>query len=389
MTDELQEARQRRAGGMWAWLCGVTIVMAAAWTAIAPGTARAEEAAAGETLKVLTFNVWHGRRQPEENESKKVFPGEDAERAARRFAWQIEEIRRLDPDVLLLQEVNPNQREARKYARALGYDEIHKVTSCGVHLGKLLKIPRNVNEGLAILARPSLGLRRVGWKRLSGNAWCTATFGLQTRESRFALFGEIEAGGRKVLVASTHLYSPAFMPPNFREDLDALVERGVVTAEHRTEIHGVLDDRQARNVREIRDLLAVIETRRARLGPAGRPAPAILGGDFNTEPGTPGVAVVLESGFAPATASELPTWDPVANEVNYQIGTKRSEPFDTREIPELIELLAPRSTLARQIDHIFGSPGLETLSAERALDRDREGIYPSDHFAILATLRLP
>ncbi len=373
---------------MRAWLRVVSIVMAASM-ASEPRAARAQEPGAGDTLEVLTFNVWHGRRQPEENESKKVFPGEDAERKERRFAWQIEEIKRLDPDVLLLQEVNPNQREARKYARALGYDELHKVTSCGIHIGKLLKIPRNVNEGLAILARPSLRLRSAGWKRLSGNAWCTATFGIQTRESRFALFGEIEVGGRKVLLANTHLYSPAFMPPNFREDLDALVERGIVTAEHRTEIHGVLDERQARNVREIRDLLVEIEKRRRRLATAGEPAPAILGGDFNTEPGTPGVAVVLERGYASATEREVPTWDPVVNQVNYETGTKKSEPFDTREIEELIELLAPRATLARQIDHVFLSPGLETVSVERALDRDRDGIYPSDHFALLATVRLP
>ena len=101
-------------------------------------------------LEVLTFNVWHGRRS---GESRRRFPGEEVGRAERRFERQIEEIRRIDPDVLLLQEVNPNQRQARRYARALGYDEIHKVTSCGIHLGKLYKLPRNVNEGLAILAR--------------------------------------------------------------------------------------------------------------------------------------------------------------------------------------------------------------------------------------------
>ncbi len=343
----------------------------------------------GQTLRVLTFNVWHGRRQPDENESRKVFPGEDDERKERRFAWQIEEIQRLDPDVLLLQEVNPNQREARRYARALGYDEIHKVTSCGVHLGKLLKIPKNVNEGLAILAKPELGLRRVGSKRLSGNARCTATFGLQTRESRYVLMGEIRAAGRKLLVASTHLFSPAFMPPGFREGLDALVEAGTVTADHHTEIEGVLQSRQARNVREIRDLLADLDKRRGRLGSDGSPVPVVLGGDFNTEPGTPGVAVVLDAGWSSVTERDTPTWDPVANEVNYQIGTKRSDPFDTRGVPELIELLAPRRTIARQIDHIFLSAGLETASAERALDRDRDGLYPSDHFGVLATVKLP
>ncbi len=123
---------------------------------------------AAPTLKVLTLNVWHGLRS---GESKTRFPGEDAE---------------------------------------LGYDEIHKVASCGIHLGKILKIPRNVNEGIAILARAKLKLRRVGKKRLSGNASCSATWGFQTKESRYALFGEITVEGRRVLLATTHLPSDHF-----------------------------------------------------------------------------------------------------------------------------------------------------------------------------------
>ena len=64
------------------------------------------------------------------------------------------------------------------------------MTSCGIHLPPI-KIPTNVNDGLAILARPGLDLRRVHTKRLSGDAVCTATFGFQTKESRYALLGEI------------------------------------------------------------------------------------------------------------------------------------------------------------------------------------------------------
>ena len=364
---------------------GIAAILVGATTV--PEALEAQASAAGAALDVVTFNVWHGRRS---GESKKVFPGESAERKERRFAWQIEEIRRLDPDVLLLQEVNPNQREARRYARALGYDEIHKVTSCGLHLGKLYKIPRNVNEGLAILAKPELGLRRAGVKRLSGNAWCTASFGFQTRESRFALFGEIRVDGRPVLLVSTHLFSPAFMPPGFRDDLERLVEGGVVEPEHASEITELLDARSARNVREIDLLLREIERHRKRIGSPGAPAPVILGGDLNTEPATPGVARLHEGGLESATAGrEIETWDPEVNQVNYETGTKKSDPFDTRGVAELIELLEPRSSIARQIDYLFVSPDLSVAAAGRALDRPRDEIYPSDHFALLATVRLP
>ncbi|MGB5880208.1 MAG: endonuclease/exonuclease/phosphatase family protein, partial [Thermoanaerobaculia bacterium] len=171
----------------------------------AGAVAEAADAETGDTLRVLTYNVWHGLRS---GESNKRFPGEDPADMEGRVAAQIREIERLAPDLIFFQEVNPNQPEARKYAQALGYDEIHKVSSCGLHIGGLYKIPRNMNEGIAILARPELGLKKIGKIRLSGNAKCTATYGFQTKESRYALFGEITVGGRNLLVATTHLSAP-------------------------------------------------------------------------------------------------------------------------------------------------------------------------------------
>lgn len=342
----------------------------------------ASSASASE-LKVLSFNVWHGLRS---GESRKRLPGEDPARTERRFQWQIEEIRRLAPDVLLLQEVNPNQRQARKYAAALGYDEIHKVTSCGLHLGFLYKIPRNVNEGLAILARPGLGLRRVGKKRLSGNARCTASWGFQTKESRYALFGEITVAGRRVLVATTHLSSPPFLLADFEDQLERLVRAGALTDGQRDQILADRDRKRARNLREVQLLLEQIDRRRAR-GGRGDKLPAILGGDFNAEPETDGVAAVRAAGYREiGTGPEFHTWDPVTNHLNYDIGTKRIEPLPTFGKPEVEALLAHRRTTPRQIDHIFVSADLEGRSAQRALDRALDGIYPSDHFGVLVTI---
>jgi endonuclease/exonuclease/phosphatase family metal-dependent hydrolase len=59
--------------------------------------------------------------------------------------------------------------------------------------------------------------------------------------------------------------------------------------------------------------------------------------------------------------------------------------FDNAEIRKLLE---PRKTTARQIDYVFVSDTIEVVSAEMVLNRERDGIYPSDHFGILAVLRL-
>ena len=101
------------------------------------------------------------------------------------------------------------------------------------------------------------------------------------------------------------------------------------------------------------------------------------------------IELLLESGLVSATGVEsFPTWDPILNEVNYQTGTKQSEPVPTFGISELVELLAPRRTIARQIDHLFYSPDFSSTSTSRALDRDLDGMFPSDHFGVLTTLRV-
>jgi endonuclease/exonuclease/phosphatase family metal-dependent hydrolase len=346
----------------------------------------AAEAETGDTLKVLTYNVWHGLRS---GESNKRFPGEDPADKEGRVAAQIREIEQLDPDLIFFQEVNPNQPEARKYAEALGYDEIHKVTSCGLHLGGLYKIPRNMNEGIAILARPELGLRRVGKKRLSGNAKCTATYGFQTKESRYALFGEITVAGRSLFVATTHLSAPPFVLSGFEENLEGLVKDGTLEAAQRDEILAQLERKRQRNLAEAEGLLAQIEKRLSDRSNPGRVRPVIFGGDFNSAPGTPGIEAIGAAGFRSVTAgSELPTWNPVKNEANYEIGTKRAEPLPTFDLPQIEEMLAVRSTTARQIDHIFVTDDFDVESVEMVLDREVNGRYLSDHFAVLAVLRI-
>jgi len=335
-------------------------------------------------LRVLTLNVWHGLR----GEKKMRLEGEDPERKQRRIDWQLELIRELEPDVLLLQEVNPNARESRKYAAALGYDHISKVTSCGVHLGPI-KIPCNMNEGLAILARPELQLREVGSKRLSGNARCTASFGFQTKESRYVLLGEIVVADRRVLLATTHLSSPPFVPPGFETGLDGLVRDGVLSLPQRDEIVGILERKRERNMAEVQGLL---EELRRRGGDPSAPAAydhVILGGDFNTEPETESIAVLEQSGFVNVTRGiDIPTWDPVTNQANQAIGRLGEAPLPTFDIPEVTTLLEPRETIARQIDFIFVSDNVTAGTVERVLDRDRDGLYPSDHFGLLCVARL-
>ena len=100
--------------------------------------------------------------------------------------------------------------------------------------------------------------------------------------------------------------------------------------------------------------------------------------------------LVLEAGFTDvASGPDFLTWDPVTNAENYSIGTRRHYSLPTFGKPEVEAMLDQRHDTPRQIDHIFITQQIEVESAKMVMNQPKDGIYPSDHFAILATLRLP
>jgi endonuclease/exonuclease/phosphatase family metal-dependent hydrolase len=184
------------------------------------------------------------------------------------------------------------------------------------------------------------------------------------------------------------LASPAFTPPDFDERLNELVASGELTSEQRNEVQAQRDRKLERNTTEARRLTQEIARRKSRF--AGGDVAVVFGGDFNAEPDKPSVAAVKDAGYTEvAFGPEFHTWNPVVNAENYSIGTRRNYALSTFDNPEIEVLLDQRHDTPRQIDHLFVSRGIEVLEAEMVLDEPRGGIYLSDHFAILATLRLP
>jgi endonuclease/exonuclease/phosphatase family metal-dependent hydrolase len=165
---------------------------------------------------------------------------------------------------------------------------------------------------------------------------------------------------------------------------------GDLTPEQRDEILSARDKKLDRNTTESQRLLQEIDRRRARIAGGGTQPPVILGGDFNAEPDRPGIAKIKQAGFTEAASGpDFLTWNPVVNEENYRIGTRRHYSLPTFDNPEIEAMLDQRHDTPRQIDHIFVSGGIEVSSVEMVMTEAENGIYPSDHFGILATLRLP
>ena len=107
-------------------------------------------------LRLLTINAWSGL------DYEGFFKFGEYEPEARRelrFAALVEQIKKIDPDVVFVQEANFAGRFARRLADALAFSEIHQVVNGGIKFGPF-GLPVNLKEGMAILARTSLALRR-------------------------------------------------------------------------------------------------------------------------------------------------------------------------------------------------------------------------------------
>lgn len=322
----------------WVWCLAWALVL------IAPNPRTAE----AESLTVLTYNLWHGFWRTPERELL-MLPSESRRDRERRQSLQLEELERLEPDVLMAQEVHPLPWRARQLARGIGHRSIHQMVSCGVrflHLG----VPWSVRSGLALTAKPELDLRRVGGPLLSGRyGFCSDWLGLQLEEARRALLGRIRLeDGRHLLLVTTHLHSSTEGGPA----------------------------RGARRLRETRALLAEITDARRR---DPEIAGVILGGDLNALSGSKPIELLRDRGYvdvARAAGAERATYDPWTNEVAARMvraGGGRPE----RSEPRRIDYLFVSSELARAVRSVdlygIARPG-------RPAD--------SDHFGVLLELEL-
>lgn len=134
----------------------------------------------------------------------------------------------------------------------------------------------------------------------------------------------------------------------------AWVELSVASGE-RMRVYGTHFDHRGRDARHNSATLMVEQ---ARGGP-----PSVFLGDFNAEPGSPPIQAFVAAGYR----SALEFCDPT-NTLGTFNGFQNAQP-------------------TRRIDDVFCSPGLQPNSA-RILEDRVEGIWPSDHFPVVATVQL-
>jgi len=354
-------------------------------------------------IKLLTYNTLHGL----EPSGMTVRASESQEVRQARLDLQFRQLSLIQPDVMLLQEVNPLPEMAERYIAAmkrsgLDYQSVHQVDACGVRLAPGLAVVPGLNNGLAVLAKAPLRLRKVEGLKLSGGfGRCDDYMGFQTGELRYALIAEVENPNteRKVLTVSLHLHSGIERNAFFIQKINEAVKAGKARQEDFTEIVDAMEQDQERRLQEIRLLVKEIDTLYAKGAYLG----VLVGGDFNFEPDDPEYRELELAGLKDTYAmarpeTEIYSLDPQRNMI---AGHALQEVPSTlraaiRRLPEsqqqkILEGYQKGITQARRVDFLF----LMRKPSDSATGCFRQELFGeseavsaapgSDHYGVLVT----
>lgn len=303
---------------------------------------------------------------------------------ARRMDALVEELRGLEPDVIHAQECLPLPGFATELADRLGYDLVYRVCNGGLRLFRLgLPFGVQAGEGLAILARKELGMKRIATTKLSGLGSVNRWWSLQIGPVRYAIAVKLDVGGREVITVNTHI---RYGFPNRATFLRAWEElHGAGHVKSPLPPNWIV--RLARTNRRVRDA----ELRRLgawllKLRQKNAGAPIIVGADFNLDPGMPQMESFLAAtGYTNLLPRFVPgalTWDPL-NNTNSQMGLAPTWP-DGGTKSTIMLLMSYLDSIPQCPDHILVSPGIDATDAALCCDRPIDGVFPSDHYGIRA-----
>ena len=352
-----------------------------------------------ETFTVLTYNAWHGLNTGE----FWVTPSELPEINQGRLKFQTELIGAARPDIVLLQEINPLPARADQLVQALAdlgmaYDALHQVDACGIRIrGDTALIP-GLNNGLMILARHELHLRKITGLKLSGDLGrCDSASGIQLEELRYALIADvtIPETGQHYLLASTHLHSGFEAGTPFLERLERAHGAGYLS--RYPDFRWEIDQSRLRRIGELDLLTRTLRQFRRE----GVYAGFAMGGDFNFEADFPeyqeAILLRLTDAYARTTRElDFYTADPERNRL-IQAAEETDLPVELQRVfkelpPDLAlrarEVYRTESRRPRRIDYLWLESFFPDYCVRQELfgtKTNAEGMPASDHFGVLTT----
>ena len=316
-----------------------------------------------ENVTVATVNVWSGLTYGG------VFTVDSYEdRATRAFRFDLlaNGLADLQPHIVALQEANPLPAYAERIAARLDYDALPDVRQAGVRVGAV-GLPANLREGEVLLAGRDLALTPVAGRQLSGpGAGNVAAFQLSPASQLVGARVQVE--GRSVYLFTTR-WTPS--PQASRARLVELVDRyqsDDLSGEELTRLMQEAVQGAERRRQEARETVVAINEL------AGE-EPVILMGSLYALPDSEEIAILREAGF-------VDVWDAVGRGSGYT--------YDATSNANIIAHdLATYPGEQARYDYIFlRGNGIVARSASVVFSRPTYGVHPSDHFGLVAELRI-
>jgi len=322
-------------------------------------------------IRILTINVWSGltyrgffkmRQYPNDSE--------------RRFELLLTEIRKIQPDVIAIQEANMLPSYAQVLAKKLNYQVIYRVALGGIRFGSL-GIPTNLREGDVLLIRRPWSIVDLGRKRLGGNGVATNWFCFHFGDITQAILGQAEVNGKRLYLYAVHLHSGPFQ--------GRALERAVNRMAHemsREKIEEAMKDVDRTIKRRRQEIATLKEFIDATLP---LEMPAVLLGDFNTTVESGELHSLLADGKwvdsyrLKNPEDEGATWDPLRNPNVRRAGIPTSASGILRAYHEEVP---------SRIDFVFvNNIPRENILESRVVLTPENGFCPSDHYGVLTVLK--
>lgn len=341
------------------------------------------------SLKVATFNVWHGLAG---RGVKRFREFESSDRREDRFRETLRIFRDLDPHILLLQELNPVSIRGRQLRQVLGGTFTGRVDQGGL---KILSrgFPENLATGLGLIFRGDVRPAREREDaieipesiRLSGSPGFSGEgMSFHLDEQRYAQLKSVwhEKLGR-LLIVNTHLHHGFERFPELMKLLDEAVASGKVFEHQREELLISLDRAQERRLREIDRILEVVhKVESAHDG-------VLIGGDLNSTSSGAAYKSLILDGYRDFSSDTEYTWDPVTNFENHRIQRDKGFDFPLPSFgnPDLVGVYRAFDSLSRRIDFLLGKGSLAkpSLVSRFGFVNPENGLAASDHYGLMAT----
>jgi endonuclease/exonuclease/phosphatase family metal-dependent hydrolase len=267
-------------------------------------------------------------------------------------------------------------------------DEIHQVVNAGIKVGPL-GFPSNLKEGLVILARPELSVRKVKtWKLSGGAGFHSDILTFHTSKAVMALTAAINVNGNLVNLVNIHLVAAPRYPIDADDIRTAILTEGKMSTSGFNRALEKWRRRTDRRMDEIRHLLLHL----AGL-PSGRPS--IIAGDFNAAPGSADMRLFHEqSGYTEVMLFKDISDGRIESADTWDVDHNENTAFSCRSIDARGKarkgfdyLVSVAGNEHRRLDYIFLSPDIpehDIVYGHVVLKDKVGGIQASDHFGVMA-----